>query len=194
VPYDEEEYKEEIGVEQLFGEPGYSTRERTWTRPTLEVNGIYGGFQGEGNKTVLPSEAHAKITCRLVPDQDPDRIIECLEQHIATHRLPGVTVEATNLSLGSRPYSIPAEHPGNRAAADVLEQVYGVAPYYTRMGGTVPVTSLFLEHLDAYSVSFAFGLHDERMHSPNEFFRLKSFRRGQRAYALMLKRLAEQEL
>ncbi|MEA3407277.1 MAG: dipeptidase [Chloroflexota bacterium] len=194
VPYDEEEYKEEIGVAELFGEPGYSTRERTWTRPTLEINGIYGGFQGEGTKTVLPSEAHAKITCRLVPDQDPDRISECLKQHIAAHRPPGVTIETVNLSLGAKPYSVPAGHPGNQAAADVLEEVYGVEPYYIRTGGTVPITSLFLEHLKAYSVSFAFGLPDERMHSPNEFFRLKSFRRGQRAYVLMLKRLAEQEL
>jgi acetylornithine deacetylase/succinyl-diaminopimelate desuccinylase-like protein len=194
MPYDEEEYKEEIGVQELFGEPGYSTRERTWARPTLEVNGIYGGFQGEGIKTVLPSEAHAKITCRLVPDQDPDRIIECLKNHITSHLPPGVTIEIKNLSIGAKPYSIPAEHPGNRAAAKVLEEVYGVAPYYTRMGGTVPITSLFLEHLNAYSVSFAFGLHDERMHSPNEFFRLKSFHRGQRAYALMLKRLAAKEL
>ncbi len=194
IPFDEEEYKEEIGVEELFGEPGYSTRERTWIRPTLEVNGIYGGFQGEGTKTVLPSEAHAKITCRLVPDQDPDRIIQCLERHIATHRPPGVTVKTRNLSIGAKPYLIPPDHPGNEAAAAVLEELYGVAPYYTRMGGTVPITSLFLEHLKAYSVSFAFGLPDERMHSPNEFFRLKSLRRGQRAYALILKLLAEKEL
>ncbi|MBC7237199.1 MAG: M20/M25/M40 family metallo-hydrolase, partial [Chloroflexi bacterium] len=191
IPYDEEEYKKELGVNALFGEPGYTTRERTWVRPTLEVNGIWGGFQGEGTKTVLPSEAHAKITCRLVPQQDPQRILDCIADHIARHTLPGVRVTLQRSAGGTRPYRVPAKHPGNQAAANVLRELYGREPYRIYMGGTIPVTPLFLEHLGAYTVVFAFGLHDERTHSPNEFYRLSSFRRAQKAYAMLFSELAQ---
>src|SRR5205814_1913105 len=92
VPFDEAAYREQLGAEALFGEPGYTTHERAWVRPTLEVNGIWGGFQGEGVKTVLPSEAHAKITCRLVPDQEPARVLDRLTAHVTQHAPPGVTV------------------------------------------------------------------------------------------------------
>jgi acetylornithine deacetylase/succinyl-diaminopimelate desuccinylase-like protein len=192
VPYDEEEYEEDLGVEELFGEPGYTTRERAWARPTLEVNGMWGGFEGEGTKTVLPAEAHAKITCRLVPDQDPTRIVETIRAHVRKHTPPGVTATITSSDSGSIAYLVPTDHPGIQAARDVLVEMYGKEPYLERSGGSVPVTTFFLQYLDAYTVSFGFGLPDERVHSPNEFFRKSSFRRGQPAFCRLFKRLAQE--
>jgi len=191
VPFDEAAYKAEIGVEALFGEPGYTPCERTWARPTLELNGIWGGFQGEGSKTVLPSEAHAKITCRLVPNQDPHKIVQAITAHVIKHTPIGVRVNIRSLEAGARPYLIPADHPGNQAARDVRRELYGVEPYHMRMGGTIPGCGMFLDALHAYTVVFSFGLHDERTHSPNEFFRISSFYKGQKAYAMLLHRLAK---
>jgi len=191
IPYDEAHYKSDLGVDELFGEPGYSTYERAWTRPTLEVNGIWGGFQGEGVKTVLPSTAHAKISCRLVPDQDPAQIIELLSAHIEKYRPPGVKVTVVpNPSLAD-PFLIPDDHPGNLAAVDVLRELFGKEPYYARMGGSIPVCGIFLKELGAYTVNFGFGLKDENIHGPDEFFRLKSFSRAQLAYGMLLKRLGK---
>ena len=190
VPYDEAAYMEELGVDQLFGEPGFTTRERTWTRPTLEVNGIWGGFQGEGSKTVLPSDAHAKVTCRLVPDQDPAEIVKRIKAHCAGHTPAGVRVNVSSLGADAKPYTVSANHPGNRAAHSVLKELYGAEPYLTRMGGTIPVCALFKDALRADTVIFAFGLHDERTHAPDEFYRISSFRRAQRAYGMLLERLA----
>jgi acetylornithine deacetylase/succinyl-diaminopimelate desuccinylase-like protein len=191
VPYDEAEYLDNLGLDETFGEPGYSTRERAWIRPTLEVNGIWGGFQGEGVKTVLPNEAHAKITCRLVPNQDPQQVVELLQAHIKKQTPPGVVVNAGPLSMGGKPYMIPANHPGNEAARAVHEELYGRKPYPNRSGGTIPICALFLEHLNAHTVNFAFALQDEGAHAPNEFYRLSSFARGQQAYCKLLHRLAE---
>jgi acetylornithine deacetylase/succinyl-diaminopimelate desuccinylase-like protein len=189
VPFDEEELLADLGVEALWGEAGYTPRERTWVRPTLEIVGIWGGFQGEGVKTVLPSEAHAKITTRLVPGQDPARIPELIAAHVKRVAPPGVTVEVEPLLFAAKPYLMPADHWGNQAAREVLTAMYGREPYYTRTGGSIPVCTLFLEQLGAYTVNFGFGLGDERQHSPNEFFRLSSFRRGQEGYCLLLERL-----
>lgn len=191
VPFDEDAYARELGVAELFGEAGYSTLERLWARPTLEINGLWGGFQGEGVKTVLPSSAHAKLTCRLVADQDPAEIVALLRRHIAEHTPPGVRVQLREEESAAKPYLMPSDHPGNRVAAAVLSELYGKPPYYVRAGGSIPFCSLVLETLGVYTVNFAFGLPDERAHAPNEFFRLSSFRRGQQAYALLLKRLAE---
>lgn len=194
IPYDEADYMAELGVDELFGEPGYSTYERAWTRPTLEVNGIWGGFQGEGVKTVLPSTAHAKVSCRLVPDQQPGRIIELLKTHIEKHKPPGVKVTVVpNPSLAD-PFLIPYDHPGNQAAADVHRKIFGREPYYARMGGSIPVCGIFLKELGAYTVNFAFGLNDENIHGPDEFFRLKSFSRAQTAYGMLLKQLDKYKL
>jgi acetylornithine deacetylase/succinyl-diaminopimelate desuccinylase-like protein len=114
IPYDESEYKAQLGVDELFGEPGYSTYERAWTRPTLEVNGIWGGFQDEGLKTVLPGTAHAKISCRLVPDQNPQEIVELISAHIHKHAPPGVTIKINPHHSSAYPYLIPYDHPGNQ--------------------------------------------------------------------------------
>ncbi|HEX6509283.1 MAG TPA: dipeptidase [Chloroflexota bacterium] len=193
IPFDEAAYKASIGVEELYGEPGYTTLERAWARPTLEVNGIWGGFQGEGIKTVLPREAHAKITCRLVPNQDPAAVVELLVRHVERNTPPGVRSVATPLPFVARPYLIPRDHWVNAVAADVLSNLYGRDPYYTRLGGSVPVAELFLSNLGAYTVSFAFGLEDEQMHAPNEFVRLRSFERGQEAWVALLQRLGDAE-
>jgi acetylornithine deacetylase/succinyl-diaminopimelate desuccinylase-like protein len=194
IPFDEANYKAELGVDELFGEPGYSTYERAWIRPTLEVNGIWGGFQDEGVKTVLPSSAHAKISCRLVPDQDPAQIMERLTTHIEKHTPPGVKVAVDPNPSTAEPYLIPFDHPGNQAAVVVHKELFGKEPYYARMGGSIPVCGIFLKELGAYTVNFAFGLNDENVHGPDEFFRLKSFLRAQLGYGMLLEQLSKYEL
>ena len=191
VPFDRDEYLREVGLDEEFGEPGYTNRERGWVRPTLEMNGIWGGFQEDGIKTVLPNAAHAKITCRLVADQDPERIIGLLEEHVAQHMPPGVRVEVNPLSIRGRPYSIAADHWGNRAAAAVLTELYGREPYQTRSGGSIPITGVFQEQLGIDTISFGFGIEDENFHAPDEFFRLASFRKSQRAYVRLLEELGK---
>ncbi|MEW6049378.1 MAG: M20/M25/M40 family metallo-hydrolase, partial [Bacillota bacterium] len=186
IPHSDERLKQQLGVPALFGEPGYTTIERQGVRPTLEVNGIWGGFAGEGVKTVLPAEAHAKITCRLVPDQDPEEILGFIEAHVRRHSPPGVTVEVRRQPGYARPYVMPVDHPGNRVAADVLRELYGREPLYLWMGGTVPLYDIFLSRLSAHTVTFAFGLPDEQIHAPNEFFRLSSFERGLVGWAHLL--------
>jgi acetylornithine deacetylase/succinyl-diaminopimelate desuccinylase-like protein len=191
VPFDERDFREAIGVDALLAEPGYTPQEHLAGRPTLEVNGIWGGFQGEGIKTVLPNEAHAKITCRLVPDQEPAAIVELLARHVERHTPAGVRVTVRPLPGTARPYLIPVDHWGNRAAEAVLTELYGKAPYYVRQGGSIPVCELFLSMLGASTVNFAFGLMDEQIHAPDEFLRLSSFRRGPIAYGRLLYRLGQ---
>ena len=196
VPYDEADYKKRLDVDALFGEEGYTTLERTWARPTLEINGVWGGFQGEGTKTVLPGEAHAKITCRLVADQDPATILTLITKHVETHTPPGVTATVVPEGSSSKPYLMPTDHPGNEAARDVHKALYGKGkePFFVRSGGSIPFCSLILEHLGVYTVNFAFGLKDERAHAPDEFFRLSSFERAQRGYVTLLERLGKTRL
>lgn len=189
IPYDEPQYLEELGLEQLFGEAGYSTYERAWVRPTLEVNGIWGGFQGEGIKTVIPSLAHAKITCRLVPDQEPDQIVELIAAHVAKHAALGAKASVKKLAGSADPFLIPVDHPGNQAARVVLKKLYDKEPYIARTGGTIPVCGSFLKFLGAHLVNFAFGLEDENLHAPDEFFRIGSFKRGLSAYGMILEEL-----
>jgi acetylornithine deacetylase/succinyl-diaminopimelate desuccinylase-like protein len=191
VPFDETGYRAQIGATELFGEAGYTTYERAWARPTLEVNGIWGGFQGEGVKTVLPAEAHAKITCRLVANQEPERILALVAAHVEKHTPPGVTATLRPGRATARPYLMPADHPSLDSARAVLAELYGKAPYAIRMGGTLPICDLFLRQLNAYTVFFAFALEDEQFHAPDEFFRLSSFERGQQAYGRLLHRLGE---
>lgn len=192
VPFDEREFLEETGAESLFGEPGYSTYERQWVRPTLEVNGIGGGFQDEGIKTVLPSKAMAKISCRLVPDQDPGNIKDLVAAHIKKHCPAGVRVKVTKLSSEAFPYIMDSGHPGLEAAREVLKKIYGQEPYWIRTGGTVPVCSLFQRLVGMDTILFGFGLNDENQHGPDEFIRLASFYKAQEAYGMIMEKLAEE--
>jgi acetylornithine deacetylase/succinyl-diaminopimelate desuccinylase-like protein len=142
---------------------------------------------------VLPAQAHAKITCRLVADQDPVEIGELISAHIEQHMPPGVKVTVQRMPNSASPYLMPADHPGNQAARDVLVALYGKEPYYVRSGGSIPACTLFLNTLGVYTVNFAFALNDEKQHSPNEFFRLRSFEKGQGAYCQLLHRLSQIE-
>lgn len=177
--FDEEALKQEIGVEALFGEKGYSYLEQTWTRPTLEVNGVFGGFAGEGIKTVLPSEAGAKITCRLVPDQDPEDIVRKLRAHIEAHKPAGVTVTVSEFDKG-KPFITPFDHPAIQAAGKSYEKVYNVPTAFTRMGGSIPIVAAFDEILNLPVVLMGFGLASENFHAPNEHFHLENFDKGLR--------------
>jgi acetylornithine deacetylase/succinyl-diaminopimelate desuccinylase-like protein len=189
IPFDPVAYTGPLGVEALVGEPGYSTYERAWARPTIEINGMWGGYQGDGVKTVIPAQAHAKITCRLVANQEPGAILECLNAHISKHSPLGARVTVTHHAATARAYQLPMDHPGTIAVADVLTDVYGRSPYFARIGGSLPITDMFLQELNAYTVMVGFGLDDERAHSPNEFMRLENFERGQVVYGLLLERL-----
>ena len=177
--FDEEDLKKEIDVPELFGEKGYSHLERTWARPTLELNGIFGGFSGEGIKTVLPAEAGVKITCRLVPDQDPDEIVEKLKAHIEKHKPAGVTVTVTEFDKG-KPFITPFDHPAIQAAGRSYEKVYNVPTAYTRGGGSIPIVAAFDEILELPVVLMGFGLSTENFHAPNEHFHLENFDQGLR--------------
>jgi acetylornithine deacetylase/succinyl-diaminopimelate desuccinylase-like protein len=189
IPFDEGEYARRIGSAGLAGEAGFTPLERLWARPTLEINGIWGGFQGEGVKTVIPSEAHAKITCRLVPNQDPTRIVEIVSRHVEQQAPDGCEVRVAPLAFRARPYLVPEDHWGNRLLAGVLEEVYGQKPYAARQGGSVPVCEIFLTELDAYTLSLGFAQEDEAMHAPNEFVRLRDLERGRKVWVKTLERL-----
>lgn len=190
IPFDEAAYVADLGVPEVFGEEGYTTRERLWGRPTLEMNGIWGGWQGNGIKTVLPAEAHAKITCRLVANQTPDAIFGLLRAHIEAACPKGLRVKVMRLAGSADPFLVPPGHNASTAAAEVLTEVYGKAPYVTRSGGSIPVMTMLLNELGVHATVFAFGMNDENLHAPNEFFRLSNFRTGQTAYCRLLERLA----
>jgi len=142
-------------------------------------------------KTVLPSTAHAKISCRLVADQDPAKISDLLIRHVNKVAPRGVKVTTDRRKNGAIPYLIPPDHRGLQVAASVLQDLYGKEPYRIRTGGTIPANALFLQLLGAYTIVFGFGLQDELQHSPNEFFRLSSYERGQKAYGRLLNQLGE---
>ena len=190
LPFDDGDYMREMGAPALFGEQGYSTPERLWARPTLEINGMGGGYQGAGSKTVIPSEAQAKITCRLVANQRPDDVLSKVTHHLRTHTPPGVTVWYGVEGHNALPYQIPSDHVGLRVADQVLEQVYGIAPLKVRMGGTLPVSEIFLRLLGIHTVFFSFSTADEDFHAPNEFFRINRLHEGLAAWALYWERLS----
>ncbi|MFF5994072.1 dipeptidase [Lysinibacillus sp. KU-BSD001] len=177
--FDEEALKEEVGVNELFGEAGYSYLEQIWARPTLEVNGVFGGFSGEGIKTVLPAEAGAKITCRLVPNQDPDEIVALLKVHVEKHKPAGVDITISEFDKGA-PFITPFDHPVIQAAGRSYERVYDVPTAYIRGGGSIPIVAAFDQILDLPVVLMGFGLSSENFHAPNEHFHLENFDKGLR--------------
>jgi acetylornithine deacetylase/succinyl-diaminopimelate desuccinylase-like protein len=189
--FDEESYKREIGASALIGEPGFTPLERNWARPTLELNGIFGGFQGEGTKTVIPAKAGAKITCRLVPDQDPIQVLDLIERHLKAHCPKGFTLEVER-KKGNAPASItPVDHPAIKAAMTALAAAYGKEAKFIRGGGSIPVVSLFDRVMSLPSVLMGFGLEDENFHAPNEHFHLENFDLGMRALYLYWHELAK---
>ena len=183
LPFDEQAYLNQVGAPSPFGETGYTTLERQWTRPTIEVNGMWGGYEGPGQKTVIPSEAHAKITCRLVSDQDPDRIVALLIAHLTSHVPAGTTLSIIAADHGARPAHIDGDHFALKAADAALHEVYGVHPLVVRMGGTVPISELFQRHMQLDTVFFSFSTADEDYHAPNEFFRVHRLHEGLEAWA-----------
>ncbi|RNB84617.1 dipeptidase [Brevibacillus fluminis] len=190
IPYDAEATRESLGVESLFGEPEYSALERNWARPTLDINGMWGGFQGEGTKTVIPAEAHAKITCRLVDGQVPERILEKIEQHLQKHKPAGMTVSTSWLPGKASPYSTPVSHPAIQAAARAYIATYGAEPLYTRVGGTIPAVEVFHRLMHLPIVLMGFGMPDENYHAPNEHFYLVNFDTGLRTICCFLDEIA----
>jgi acetylornithine deacetylase/succinyl-diaminopimelate desuccinylase-like protein len=191
LPYDERAYLAQVGAPSAFGEPGYTTLERQWTRPTLEVNGMWGGYQGPGQKTVIPSEAHAKITCRLVPDQDPAEVAARVRQHLETHVPLGTLLSVSSADHGSRAAHIRNDHFALKAADAALQATYGVRPLVVRMGGTVPISEVFQRHMGLDTVFFSFSTADEDFHAPNEFFRVHRLHEGLEAWARYWRILGE---
>lgn len=187
--FNEAAYLAQVGATAAVGEPGYTTLERQWTRPTLEVNGLWGGYQGPGTKTVVPSVAHAKITCRLVPDQDPDEVVTLVTRHLERHVPLGTTLTIVPGDHRARPAHIAREHPVLKAAETALAEVYGVRPLIVRMGGTVPVAEMFQRLMGLETVYFSFSTGDEDFHAPNEFFRVHRLHEGLAAWARLLERL-----
>jgi len=190
VPFDEEAYRASVGAPALWGEPEYTPLERNWLRPTLDVNGLWSGFQGSGKKTVTPSEAHAKITCRLVPEQDPAEIVDLIARHVAAHCPTGAVASVERQPGDARPFAIRRDNPALVTAGEVLRRLYGKDPLIIRLGGTLPIAEVFQRELGAEMVFFAWGMPDANMHAPNEWFRLEDFRLGARAYCELLTRLA----
>ncbi len=177
LPFKPEEWLGEIGLSEAITEGDYSVKEAISARPTLDVNGLWSGYQGEGAKTVLPSKAGAKISCRLVPDQDPIEIAEKLKAHFETHVPDTMTLQFKNLH-GGHPVLIDTSHPAMQAAADAIESVFGKEPYFTREGGSIPIVADFKRLLGLDSVLMGFGLNSDAIHSPNEHFGLDRYAKG----------------
>jgi len=177
APFDETEYKADLGVSNLWGEKGYTTNERTGIRPTLEVNGIWGGYQGEGAKTVLPSKAFAKISCRLVPNQSSVKITEKILNYFKTMAPAGVTVKAAE-HHGGEPYITPIDSDAYQAASKAITTTFGKEPIPVRGGGSIPICALFEKELGLKIVFMGFGLDSDNLHSPNEKFDIFNFYKG----------------
>jgi acetylornithine deacetylase/succinyl-diaminopimelate desuccinylase-like protein len=177
APFSATNYAKDLGVDKLWGENGYTTNERTGIRPTLELNGIWGGYTGEGAKTVLPSKAFAKVSCRLVPNQSSEKITELLLNHFRKIVPEGVKVEAKNLH-GGEPYMTPIDSKGYKAAAKAIETTFGKSPIPVRGGGSIPICSLFEKELGVKIVFMGFGLDSDNLHSPNEKFDILNFYKG----------------
>lgn len=190
LPFDEEGYKENLGLDTLHGEDGYSTLERASARPTLDVNGLWSGYQGEGAKTVLPSKAGAKISMRLVPNQDPKKIAQLFKNQVEALAPDTVKVKVTE-HHGGHPAITDLSFYGLKAAAKAFEEVYDKEPLFSREGGSIPIVADFQKVLGAQSILMGFGLNSDAIHSPNEKFALKDFYRGIQTSAKFFELLPE---
>jgi acetylornithine deacetylase/succinyl-diaminopimelate desuccinylase-like protein len=187
VPFDDARYLADLGLTEAHGEAGYSTLERLWERPTLEINGISGG----GKYTVIPHAAVANVSCRLVPGQDPDKVIQAITAHVGALAVPGVRVVVHADEARVPAYTIPAGHPAIRAATAALEAVYpGEQVLLACIAGTLPATDLFERVLGAKTLFFSFSTADEKLHAPNEYLRIRRLREGMRAWEHLWRLLA----
>ncbi len=190
APFSEAEYCKELDMKATQGEAGYSTLERATIRPTLDVNGIWGGYTGEGAKTVLPSKAYAKISCRLVPGQDPDRITDLVLKRLVAIAPASVKVKAMP-HHGGKPYLTPTDFPGYQAAHKAMETTFGKAPLPMRSGGSIPIVAMFEEELGLKSVLMGFGLDSDAIHSPNEHFGIFNYLKGIQTIPFFYQNLAD---
>jgi acetylornithine deacetylase/succinyl-diaminopimelate desuccinylase-like protein len=177
LPFNEKAYRKDFGIPRVYGESGYTTLERTWARPTFEVNGLLSGFTGEGAKTVLPAVAMAKVSMRLVPDQDPDTIADLFQKYVEQIAPKTVDVTITRMH-GGKPWMTSFDNSFVQAAGRAIEKGFGRAPVFTREGGSIPVVSTFQEELGLPSVLFGVGLPDENAHAPNEKLDISNFHNG----------------
>ncbi len=177
LKFSDRKFAKEFGVRELQGEKGYSTLERLWARPTLDCNGIYGGYTGEGAKTVLPSKATAKISMRLVPNQNPDKIAKEFTKYIKSLTPKSCKVEVVDMH-GGRPAVVPLDNPYLQAAAEATSKAFGKKTVFTREGGSIPIVVDFMENLNAPVILMGFGLDTDDIHSPNEHFPLEHFEKG----------------
>ena len=190
LPFNEARYRTDLGAPKLSGESGYSTLERVWARPTFEVNGLLSGFTGDGAKTVLPATAMAKVSMRLVPDQDPATVGDLFEAYLK--RICPKTVELKVMRMhGGRPWMAAFDNPYVRAAGRAIERGFGRAPVFTREGGSIPVVSVFQDELGLPSVLFGVGLPDENAHAPNERLDLGNFHNGMVAAVHLYQEIAQ---
>ena len=190
LPFDEERFRLEAGSPALGGEEGYTVLERLWTRPTCEVNGLLSGYTGEGAKTVLPAHAMAKVSCRLVPDQDPATIERLMAEHVRRVAPPGVTVTVTHLH-GGRPWRADLQGPLFEAAREALAEVFGRDPVIMGEGGSIPVVGDFEQILGVPVLLVGFGLPGENAHAPNEWLGVENYEKGMKVVAGLLERVAE---
>ena len=195
VPFDAQKYFADLGVSEGFGEPGYTPVERAWARPTLEINGIWGGLPGRGRQDRAAERGARQdhLPAGREPGAGPasTRPSQPMFAALQRSRPQACSVEVTQLPGEAYPYLMPADHPANRLVGDVLTSLYGNPPYYVRMGGSVPVLVAFLKQLGVYTVTLAFALEDERHHAPDEFFRLSSFEKGKKAFGEVWEKIAE---
>lgn len=190
APFDLEAYKTDLGIDDVEGEKGYTTLERTGTRPTLDCNGIWGGYTGEGAKTVLPSKASAKISMRLVPNQSSEQITELFTKHFLSIAPKSVKVTVTP-HHGGEPYLTPLDSPAYRAAEAAMAESFGKQPIPTRGGGSIPIVALFEKELGLKTVLMGFGLDSDALHSPNEHYGLFNFFKGIETSPLFFKHFAK---
>ncbi len=189
LPFSESEFQASVGVTSLEGEAGYTTLERKWARPTCDVNGIYGGYQGPGPKTVLPCKAGAKLSFRLVPHQDPATVAQQFREHVKAVCPPGVTYEII-VHHGAPSVLVSVDKPGVRAAVRAIKAGFGTDPVFMREGGSIPVVGLFKDQLGIDTLLLGWGQNDDNLHGPNEKFSLADFHRGIKASAHLLAELA----
>jgi succinyl-diaminopimelate desuccinylase len=184
LPQDDRHFAEAIGVDRLFGEEGYTTDERRWARPTFDINGLTAGHQGEGVKTIIPACATAKLSFRLVPDQDPKWLTPALNQHLSDHAPVGVRWQLT-VDHGAPGMLANTHSPFVQAAKNAIETAFGVKPVLIREGGSIPIVTRFQEVLDCECLLLGWGLSDDNAHSPNEKFRVADYERGIIASAVL---------